>query len=133
MDVDTDANCPSWGHPGTAMQGGPCNYGRVYGAGGVESMLHTNLNEILVFMAVVDAGSFISAVQAIGLTRSAAGKDLVPLEDRLGVRLLNRTTRTLSLTDEGRVFYQRALQILAAVDDAEASVAGAPRPPPGPL
>lgn len=46
------------------------------------------------------------------------------LEDRLGVRLLNRTTRALSLTDEGRVFYDRGLQILAAVDDAEASVAG---------
>ena len=87
-------------------------------------MLRTNLNEILVFMAVVDAGSFIAGGQALGLTRSAAGKAVVRLEDRLGVRLLNRTTRTLSLTDEGRVFYDRGLQILAAVDDAEASVAG---------
>lgn len=87
-------------------------------------MLRTNLNEILVFMAVVDAGSFIAGGQALGLTRSAAGKAVVRLEDRLGVRLLNRTTRTLNLTDEGRVFYERGLQILAAVDDAEASVAG---------
>jgi DNA-binding transcriptional LysR family regulator len=87
-------------------------------------MLHTNLNEILVFMAVVDAGSFIAGGQAMGLTRSAAGKAVSRLEDRLGARLLNRTTRTLSLTDEGRVFYDRGLQILAAVDDAEASVAG---------
>jgi DNA-binding transcriptional LysR family regulator len=87
-------------------------------------MLHSNLNEILVFIAVVDAGSFIAGGQSMGLTRSAAGKAVVRLEDRLGVRLLNRTTRTLSLTDEGRVFYARALQILAAVDDAEASVAG---------
>ena len=87
-------------------------------------MLHTNLNEILVFMAVVDAGSFIAGGQAMGLTRSAAGKAVARLEDRLGVRLLNRTTRTLSLTDEGRVFYDRGLQILAAVEDAEASVAG---------
>src|SRR3990167_7720654 len=94
-------------------------------------MLHTNLNEILVFMAVVDAGSFIAGGQAMGLTRSAAGKAVVRLEDRLGVRLLNRTTRTLSLTDERRVFYQRALQILAAVDDAEASVAGPPGTPRG--
>lgn len=87
-------------------------------------MLRTNLNEIVVFMAVVDAGSFIAGGQAVGLTRSAAGKAVGRLEDRLGSRLLNRTTRTLSLTDEGRVFYDRGLQILAAVDDAEASVAG---------
>jgi len=87
-------------------------------------MLRANLNEILVFMAVVDEGSFIAGGQAMGLTRSAAGKAVNRLEDRLGVRLLNRTTRALSLTDEGRVFYDRGLQILAAVDDAEASVAG---------
>lgn len=83
-----------------------------------------NLNEIVVFMAVVDAGSFVAGGQALGLTRSAAGKAVGRLEDRLGARLLNRTTRTLSLTDEGRVFYDRGLTILAAVDDAEASVAG---------
>ncbi|WP_437779810.1 LysR family transcriptional regulator [Sorangium sp. So ce1097] len=87
-------------------------------------MLRANLNEILVFMAVVDEGSFIAGGQAMGLTRSAAGKAVNRLEDRLGVRLLNRTTRSLSLTEEGRVFYERGLQILAAVDDAEASVAG---------
>lgn len=87
-------------------------------------MLRANLNEILVFMAVVDEGTFIAGGQAMGLTRSAAGKAVNRLEDRLGVRLLNRTTRSLSLTDEGRVFYDHGLQILAAVDDAEASVAG---------
>lgn len=93
-------------------------------------MLRTNLNEILIFMAVVDAGSFIGGGQAMGLTRSAAGKAVVRLEEHLGVRLLNRTTRTLSLTDEGRVFYDHGLQILAAVDEAEISVArpaGTPR------
>ncbi|MGK3988809.1 LysR family transcriptional regulator [Sorangium sp. So ce136] len=87
-------------------------------------MLRANLSDILVFMAVVEEGSFIAGGQAMGLTRSAAGKAVNRLEDRLGVRLLNRTTRALSLTDEGRVFYDRGLQILAAVDDAEASVAG---------
>ncbi|WP_437927334.1 LysR family transcriptional regulator [Sorangium sp. So ce291] len=87
-------------------------------------MLRANLSDILVFMAVVEEGSFIAGGQAMGLTRSAAGKAVNRLEDRLGVRLLNRTTRSLSLTDEGRVFYDRGLQILAAVDDAEASVAG---------
>lgn len=90
-------------------------------------MLRANLNEILAFMAVVDEGSFVAGGQAMGLSRSAAGKAITRLEDRLGVRLLNRTTRALSLTDEGRVFYDRGLQILAAVDDAEASVAATGR------
>jgi DNA-binding transcriptional LysR family regulator len=87
-------------------------------------MLRANLNDIQVFMAVVDAGSFIAGSHAMGLSRSAAGKAITRLEERLGTRLLNRTTRALSLTDEGREFYQRGLQILASIDDAEASVAG---------
>ena len=87
-------------------------------------MQRSNLNEILVFMAVVDERSFVAGGRAMGLTRSAAGKSVSRLEDRLGVRLLNRTTRTLSLTDEGQLFYDRGLQILAAIEDAESSVAG---------
>ncbi|AGS22480.1 LysR family transcriptional regulator [Rhizobium etli] len=87
-------------------------------------MPRTNLNDILIFMAVVDAGSFIAGGQAMGLSRSAAGKAVTRLEERLGARLLNRTTRTLSLTDEGRVFYDHGLQILTSVDEAEASIAG---------
>jgi len=96
-------------------------------------MPRTNLNDILIFMAVVDAGSFIAGGQAMGLSRSAAGKAVIRLEDRLGARLLNRTTRTLGLTDEGRMFYQRGLQILASVDEAEASVAGQSGTPQGVL
>lgn len=93
-------------------------------------MLRTKLNDIMVFMAIVDAGSFVAGGQTMGLTRSAAGKAISRLEERLGVRLLNRTTRKLSLTDEGRTFYERGLQVLAAVEDAEASVGdhvGTPR------
>ena len=86
-------------------------------------MLRANLNDILIFLAIVDAGSFVAGGQAMGLTRSAAGKAVARLEDRLGVRLLNRTTRTLNLTDEGRIFYDRGLQIVGAIEDAEASVA----------
>lgn len=87
-------------------------------------MLGANLNEILVFMAVTDAGSFVAGGRTMALTRSAAGKAVSRLEDRLGARLLNRTTRALSLTDEGRAFYERGLAVLAALDDAEASVSG---------
>lgn len=91
---------------------------------GVRRMLRANMNDILVFMAVVDAGSFVAGGRAMGLTRSAAGKAVGRLEGRLGIRLLNRTTRSLALTDEGRVLYDRGQQILSAIDDAEASVAG---------
>lgn len=93
-------------------------------------MLRTNLNEMLIFMAVVDGASFVAGGQAMGLTRSAAGKAVARLEDNLGVRLLNRTTRTLSLTDEGRALYDQGLQILAAVDNAQSSIgqpSGTPR------
>lgn len=96
-------------------------------------MLRANLNDILLFMAVVDAGSFVGGAQAMGLSRSAAGKAVIRLEDRLGVRLLNRTTRKLSLTEEGRVFYERGQQILTSVDEAEASVAGRSGTPRGVL
>lgn len=93
-------------------------------------MKRAQLDEIFAFMSVVDAGSFVGGGRAIGLTRSAAGKALARLESRLGVRLLNRTTRHMSLTDEGRVFHEHCLQVLAALDEAEASVGqrtGAPR------
>lgn len=93
-------------------------------------MPRTDLNEILIFMSVVDEGSFVAGGRAMGLTRSAAGKAVSRLEDRLGVRLLNRTTRALSLTDDGRLFHDRGQQVLAAVEEAQASVSartGKPR------
>ena len=93
-------------------------------------MQYPNLNEILVFMSVADEGSFVAGGRAAGLTRSAAGKAVSRLEDRLGVRLFNRTTRSLSLTEEGRLFHEHGLQVLAAVQEAEASVSartGKPR------
>lgn len=100
--------------------------------GGV-AVLRANMNDILVFMAIVDAGSFVAGGRAMGLTRSAAGKAVGRLEGRLGIRLLNRTTRSLSLTDEGRVLYDHGQQILSAIDDAEASVAGPTGTPRGVL
>lgn len=93
-------------------------------------MAGANLNDIAVFMAVAETGSFSAGARACGLTRSAAGKAVSRLEDRLGVRLLNRTTRALSLTDEGRSFHAHGLRVIDAVDQAEASVAsptGVPR------
>ena len=67
-----------------------------------------NINDIAMFVAVVKAGSFTIAAKQLGLTRSAVGKSIVRLEQRLNVRLLNRTPRSLSLTDDGEVFFRVA-------------------------
>ncbi|MFM0673363.1 LysR family transcriptional regulator [Paraburkholderia sediminicola] len=81
-----------------------------------------NLDEVMAFVAAVDAGSFAAGGRARGLTRSAIGKAITRLESRLGSRLIHRTTRSLSLTEEGRGFYERCSQILADLEEAEAGV-----------
>src|SRR5687768_1433835 len=82
-----------------------------------------NLNDIAAFVASVDTGSFTAAARHLGLTRSAVGKSIVRLESRLQVRLLNRTTRSLSLTDDGRVLYERCVSILQDLDEVEEALA----------
>lgn len=82
-----------------------------------------NLNDIAAFVASVDTGSFTAAARQLGLTRSAVGKSIVRLESRLQVRLLNRTTRSLSLTDDGRVLYERCVGILQDLDEVEEALA----------
>ncbi|WP_320201811.1 LysR family transcriptional regulator (plasmid) [Agrobacterium sp. rho-13.3] len=84
--------------------------------------MRTNLDEIFAFIAVVDAGSFSGGGQAIGLTRSAVGKAVTRLETRLGVRLLYRTTRKMSVTDDGRVFYEHCSRVVSLLEETEASV-----------
>jgi DNA-binding transcriptional LysR family regulator len=71
---------------------------------------------------VADAGSFVNAADALDLSKQAVSRYVGELESRLGVRLLRRTTRTLSLTDEGQVFYARCCELLANIDDAEAEI-----------
>jgi len=78
--------------------------------------------EMEVFIAVVEAGSFVGAVDSTRLSKAAVSRHVDALEQRLGVRLLQRTTRRLSLTEEGRIFYQRAKEVLASLEDAEAEV-----------
>jgi DNA-binding transcriptional LysR family regulator len=82
-----------------------------------------NINDIAMFVAVVRAGSFTIAAKQLGLTRSAVGKSIVRLEQRLGVRLLNRTPRSLSLTDDGDVFFSRCTQILDDLEETELAMA----------
>lgn len=78
--------------------------------------------EMAMFVRTVAEGSFSAAARALKLTPSAVSKQVSRLEDRLGARLLNRTTRSLSLTGEGRAFHARCVQILAEIEEAETAV-----------
>lgn len=80
------------------------------------------INEMSVFTEVVQTGSFIEAGRRLGLTSSGVSKKISRFEDRLGVRLFNRTTRTLSLTEAGNALFERCENILAAIEDAEDTV-----------
>lgn len=77
------------------------------------------LHAIEAFIKIVDAGSITAAADALDVSQPAMVRTLAALERELGVRLLNRTTRRMSLTDEGRDYYEHSRQILAALDDAE--------------
>jgi DNA-binding transcriptional LysR family regulator len=79
--------------------------------------------EMKTFAAVVDAGSFVKAADALGMSKPAVSRYVSELESRLGVRLMQRTTRRLSLTDEGQIFYTRCKHLLQAVDEAETEIA----------
>ena len=74
------------------------------------------------FAAVVDAGSFVRASDALGMSKAAVSRQVGELETRLGVRLLHRTTRKLSLTEEGEVFHARCRELLGALAEAEAEL-----------
>ena len=88
------------------------------------------LDEYRAFVRVVEHGSFTDAARSLGVSKSFVSKQVSRLEDRLGVRLLNRTTRQVSPTPVGIQFYQRAVSFLTDVDDAEAEAqhtSGSPR------
>jgi len=78
-----------------------------------------HLAGVSVFARVVEANSFTAAASALGLSKAAVSKQVARLEDRLGVRLLNRSTRRLGLTEAGQDFYARARRILDELDEAE--------------
>jgi DNA-binding transcriptional LysR family regulator len=78
-----------------------------------------DLNDIVVFTKVVETRSFTGAADQLGLPKSTVSRKLAQLEERLGVRLVQRTTRKLALTDIGQAYYERCARIVADVAAAE--------------
>jgi DNA-binding transcriptional LysR family regulator len=78
--------------------------------------------EMKVFAAVVEAGSFTGATHVLDMSKAAVSRYVGELEERLGLRLLHRTTRKLSATTEGEIFYARCRELLDNLDEAEAEV-----------
>ena len=88
---------------------------------------------LIAFSKVIESGSFAGAAQRLGLSVSAVSRQVADLEAHLGVRLLNRTTRRLSLTETGRAFHERSVQLLADLEEAEEEVTSASVVPRGTL
>lgn len=78
--------------------------------------------EMRVFTAVVDGSSFVAAANSLGLSKAAVSRYVSELEQRLGVRLMHRTTRKLSLTTEGEVFLARCRDILSSIEASETEI-----------
>lgn len=91
------------------------------------------LNGIRAFVQAERSGSFAKASDHLGLSQSAVSKAVARLEERLGVQLFFRTTRHLSLTDEGRAYYQSCVRALAELETAEAALADRKSSPSGTL
>src|SRR3984957_14439152 len=83
------------------------------------------LGGVGVLAAVVETGNFVRAAEALGLTQSGISRAVARLEARVGVRLLDRTPRAVSLTDEGRRFHAQVAPLLAGLEEAASEAAGA--------
>jgi DNA-binding transcriptional LysR family regulator len=91
------------------------------------------LGAMQAFVQVVEAGSFARAAERLGISTSACSRQVSDLEAHLGARLLNRTTRRLSLTESGRAYHERALQLLSDVEEAEQAASQSTTSPRGTL
>lgn len=92
-----------------------------------------NLNALLVFVKVAETRSFTLAAQRLGLTASAVSKSISRLEQELGVKLLQRSTRLVNLTGEGASFFERCRQIMTEIDEAESDLTATTATPKGRL
>ncbi|MEX0941572.1 MAG: LysR family transcriptional regulator, partial [Pseudomonadales bacterium] len=93
----------------------------------------SRIDSLKVFTEVVGERNFTSAANRLGLTPSAVSKQISQLEDRLGVRLLNRTTRSVSPTEAGQIYFERCRSILEELQEAEAEIADMDSTPRGTL
>ena len=91
------------------------------------------LRAMQVFVQIVEAGSLTGAAAVLGMSGPAVVRSLAALERAIGVRLLQRTTRRSSLSDEGREYYERCKRVLAAVDEADTSMSARRSEPHGRL
>ncbi len=89
------------------------------------------LHSMTVFVAVVEQASLVRAAESLGTSGAAVSRQVAALEDHLGVRLLHRTTRRLSVTDAGQDYFNRAKQILSDVAEAEAAAGESAASPAG--
>ena len=80
------------------------------------------LDSIAAFVSVVENAGFAAAARHLNVSRTMISNHVQELEDRLGARLLNRTTRTLSLTDAGRSYFENCTLILAQLEAAESGL-----------
>ncbi len=96
-------------------------------------MAASRVNDILLFLSVADKGSFAAGAKAFGLSRSAAGKAVARLEKTYGARLINRTTRSLNLTEKGLRLYEHGVTIREALEAADADLKQEPGIPHGVL
>lgn len=96
-------------------------------------MAYEELVDLAVFARVVTAGSFTAAARDLGISKSAASRSVSRLEDRLGTRLLNRTTRQLAVTEAGREIHGRAVRMVAEAEAAELAAARLAEGPRGTL
>ena len=88
-------------------------------------MARVQLDDMVIFARVAEAHSFTRAARALGIPTSTVSRRVAQLEESLGVRLLHRTTRKLSLTDIGAAYAERCLAILAEVEEANSAVSSA--------
>ena len=92
-----------------------------------------DLNEMAIFVKVVEAKSFTGAANLLDLPKSTVSRKITQLEERLGVRLIQRTTRTLRLTDTGNTYYDRCSEIMGQIEDANITVTQMQEKPTGTL
>jgi DNA-binding transcriptional LysR family regulator len=90
-----------------------------------------DLNDIVVFARVIEAGSFTAAARLLGMPKTTVSRRIAALEREVGVRLLQRTTRSLNVTDAGRLYYEQSSQALRRIEDANLRLAEARAEPSG--